>query len=412
MSTALPASAVPNLVAGSAVLRPDQQAGLDRAVRHLHRPSSRGLYVSACGTGKTLVGIRLAGTLASRLTLVVVPTLDLIAQTALAWRRDGRAEAMVAVCSMDTRAHPGLAEANVGSTGDAAGLAAVLSAVGTGVLQAVTVFCTYDSLDKIEAAQRTGRSVPPFDLAIMDEAHRIAGRADKKWAAVNDNTRIRADRRLYMTATPRIFGGPDLAESADVRRPRRRRSAEPDVDASANSMDSEPVYGKKIFEYPLAQAVADGVLADYQVIVPTISDDELRTRLNLPTTATAAPGDGSGGGDALRTTALHLAVLKTMAEHELKRVLVYFQLVADAKRFTRELGHTLRLLRTTAPGLCPDLDPLTLYVDGDHTPPSVPRSSPVSPRPRARSATSRRSRDRPRCCPHESASRDPPGEPQ
>ncbi|WP_406274950.1 DEAD/DEAH box helicase family protein [Actinacidiphila glaucinigra] len=359
------ASAVPDPAADPTrrvVLRVDQQAGLDRAVRHLHRTGTRGLYVSACGTGKTLVGIRLAGTLGSRLTLVVVPTLDLIAQTALAWRRDGRTEAMVAVCSMDTRAHPGLAEANVGSTGDAAGLAAVLSAVDTGVLDAVTVLCTYDSLDKIEAAQRTGRTVPPFDLAVMDEAHRIAGRADKKWAAVNDNARIRADRRLYMTATPRIFGGPDLAESADVRRPRRRRSAEPDVDASANSMDSEPVYGKKIFEYPLAQAVADGVLADYRVIVPTISDDELRARLNLP--PTTAPG----GGDALRTTALHLAVLKTMAEHGLKRVLVYFQLVADAKRFTRELGHTLRLLRTTAPELCPDLDPLTLYVDGDHTP--------------------------------------------
>ncbi|MYX35763.1 MULTISPECIES: hypothetical protein [unclassified Streptomyces] len=111
--------------------------------------------------------------------------------------------------------------------------------------------------------------------------------------------------------------------------------------------------------------VADGVLADYRVIVPTISDDDLRTRLNLaPTTAPTA----TGAGDALRTTALHLAVLKTMAAHGLKRVLVYFQLVADAKRFTRELGHTLRLLRTTAPELCPDLDPVTLYVDGDHTP--------------------------------------------
>ena len=370
MRTAAADSAVPGPAAAPVVLRADQQAGLERAVRHLHRPGTRGLYVSACGTGKTLVAIRLAGTLGSQLTLVVVPTLDLIAQTALAWRRDGRTEAMVAVCSMDTRAHPGLAETNVGSTGDATGLSAVLSAVGSGVLDMVTVFCTYDSLDKVEAAQRTGRSVPPFDLAVLDEAHRIAGRADKKWAVINDNARIKADRRLYMTATPRIFGGPDLAESADVRRPRRRRLAESDVDASANSMDSEPVYGKEIFEYPLATAVADGVLADYRVIVPTISDEELRTRLNLPTRPTAPTtlGAGGGGGDALRTTALHLAVLKTMAEHHLKRVLVYFQLVADAKRFTRELGHTLRLLRTTAPELCPDLDPLTLYVDGDHTP--------------------------------------------
>ncbi|MEU9151954.1 DEAD/DEAH box helicase family protein [Streptomyces sp. NPDC048417] len=73
-------------------MRPDQQNGHDRAVRHLHRPGPRGLYVSACGTGKTLVGIRLAGTPGSQLTLVVVPTLDLIAQTALAWRKDGRAE--------------------------------------------------------------------------------------------------------------------------------------------------------------------------------------------------------------------------------------------------------------------------------------------------------------------------------
>ncbi|MEU9473759.1 DEAD/DEAH box helicase family protein [Streptomyces avermitilis] len=114
-------------------MRPDRQNGHDRAVRHLHRPGTRGLYVSACGTGKTLVGIRLAGTPGSQLTLVVVPTLDLIAQTALAWRKDG--------------------------------LAAALSAVAPGVLDAVTEFCTYDSLDKIEAAQRTGRSVPPFDLA-------------------------------------------------------------------------------------------------------------------------------------------------------------------------------------------------------------------------------------------------------
>ncbi|MDX2650373.1 hypothetical protein PV341_43850, partial [Streptomyces sp. PA03-1a] len=59
MSTAIPA--VSGLT-GPTVLRPDQQAGLDRAVRHLHRPGTRGLYVSACGTGKTLVGIRLAST--------------------------------------------------------------------------------------------------------------------------------------------------------------------------------------------------------------------------------------------------------------------------------------------------------------------------------------------------------------
>ncbi|MEU1017140.1 DEAD/DEAH box helicase family protein [Streptomyces sp. NPDC005898] len=77
------------------------------------------------------------------------------------------------------------------------------------------MICTYDSLNKIQETQRTGYAVPPFDLAVMDEAHRIAGRADKKWANVNDAQRILADRRLYTTATPRIFAAPELAESAD-----------------------------------------------------------------------------------------------------------------------------------------------------------------------------------------------------
>ncbi|MFD0501721.1 DEAD/DEAH box helicase family protein [Streptomyces chiangmaiensis] len=64
------------------------------------------------------------------------------------------------------------------------------------------MICTYDSLDKIEQTQNTKYAAGPFDLAVMDEAHRIAGRADKKWAIANDAKRIHADRRLYMTATP------------------------------------------------------------------------------------------------------------------------------------------------------------------------------------------------------------------
>ncbi|MFC8596677.1 LexA family protein [Streptomyces atroolivaceus] len=60
------------------------------------------------------------------------------------------------------------------------------------------MICTYDSLDKIQETRKTRYAVPPFDLAIMDEAHRIAGRSDKNWAAVHDNQRIRADRRLHM----------------------------------------------------------------------------------------------------------------------------------------------------------------------------------------------------------------------
>ncbi|WND15875.1 DEAD/DEAH box helicase family protein [Streptomyces violaceus] len=157
-------------------LRPDQVRGLNAVVRQLRRPNSRALFVSATGTGKTLVSIRVADALEVRLVLVVVPTLDLAAQTALAWRRDGHQEHMVIVSSMDTSAHDALAARRIGSTSNSQSLAALMSVVGEepDQLPALTVICTYDSLDKIEDTQHARYPVPAFDLAIMDEAHRIA----------------------------------------------------------------------------------------------------------------------------------------------------------------------------------------------------------------------------------------------
>ncbi|WP_256338423.1 DEAD/DEAH box helicase [Streptomyces sp. KS_5] len=347
-------------------LHGDQQQALSKILKHLNRPRTRGLYVSATGTGKTLVASRAAHQLARRL-LFVVPTLDLAAQTALALRRDGHNEPLVIVSSMDAAAHDALSTAHIASVTDYRLLASLLAAVGTGrdALPGLTVVCTYDSLDKIENTQHTAYQVQPFDLAVMDEAHRIAGRTDKKWAAVHDTTRIRAERRLYMTATPRIFAAPDLAESANLARPRGRlATAAQGSDARSNSMDNAAVYGKKIFEYPLARAIEDGRVADYRIIVPTLTDETLRTRLNIPAPGTTTDQQPATD-EALRTTALHLAVLKAMAAHQQRRVLVYFNLVEDAKRFARELPHTLRRLRAHAPGLGPDISPEVFFVHGD-----------------------------------------------
>ncbi|MEV6476988.1 Helicase associated domain protein [Streptomyces sp. NPDC051657] len=351
-------------------LFPDQVEAVSRVARHLRRPGTRGLFVAATGTGKTLVSIRVADELRARLVLFVVPTLDLAAQTALAWRRDGHTEHMVIVSSMDASGRDNLVAARVMSSSDPVTLAALMSVVGERADQipALTLICTYDSLDKIQETRNTAYAVPPFDLAVMDEAHRIAGRPDKKWAAAHDNQRIRADRRLYMTATPRIFAAPDLAESADTTRPRRRTPnlPGPAADLFANSMNNEQVYGKKVWEYPLAQAIEDGRAPDYRIVVPTLTDDDLRRRINLP--APDPDGEGEGPDQALRTVALHLAVLRAMADHGLKKVLVYFNLTSDARFFARELPHTLRQLAATAPHLVPATQPETLFVHGEDTP--------------------------------------------
>lgn len=348
-----PMDPMPQHPAPSARLRPrpDQRAAIAAGARQLRTRGSRALITSACGTGKTLTAIRIAGALDARRVLNVFPTLDLLAQTALAWRQDGRDEAMVAFSSMDAEAHEGLRAAGVGGTNDPRGLARALAA-----LPRLTVFTTYASLDGIEATQHTGIEVPAFDLAVMDEAHRVSGRADKTWAIVHDARRVRADRRLYLTATPRVWDSPDLTESPSATpRPRPLTRGTPPADQHALSMDDPAVFGPRVHDYDLPTAIADNVLADYRVLVPTITDAQLRTQLNLTT----------AGPDARRTTALHLAVAKALTDHHLRHVLVYFNEVEAATAFAREFPHTLRAL---PPGRRPTPPPWVGFIHGDHTP--------------------------------------------
>lgn len=154
--------------------------------------------------------------------------------------------------------------------------------------------------------------------------------------------RIRTDRRLYLTATPYEWEAPRLAEAPDVRpRPKRTASTAPAWESPSliASMDDPKVFGPRLHTYTHAQAIEDGVLADYQLLVPTITGTDLRTVLTDPDHAHTgfAP-------TARRTTALHLAVLKAMTDHDLKHVIVYFQQVADAADFARQFPHTLRTL--------------------------------------------------------------------
>ncbi|AKH80823.1 helicase [Streptomyces sp. CNQ-509] len=323
------------------VLRPDQQAAVDSGVRGLRKPGSRGHMVSACGTGKTLIALRTAEALGIRFLLVVVPSRDLIAQWAAAARGDGRREALMAVSSLSADKHPVLAAAGAVSTGSGEYLAYWL-AQRAKKNEPATVLVTLDSLPRIEEIQHSVFPAPAFDLAIVDEAHRTAGSWDKEWTTVHDQSRIRTDRRLYLTATPYEWEAPRLAEAPDARpRPKRTTSTVPAWESPSliASMDDPKVFGPRLHTYTHAQAIEDGVLADYQLLIPTITGTDLRTVLTDPDRAHTgfAP-------TARRTTALHLAVLKAMTEHDLKHVIVYFQQVADAADFARQFPHTLRTL--------------------------------------------------------------------
>ena len=254
--------------------RPDQQKAIDSTVGHLELPDTRGKLLMACGTGKTLVGLRIAETLAGEggRVLVLVPSLALLSQTLRAWMDDTTLDVRAfAVCSDSQTGRPRRSDADTAdmdvldlaypATTDPARLAKAAGPDAPGRMTAV--FATYQSSGVLEEAQQR-HGLHAFDLAIADEAHRTAGALipgedPSPFVRIHDNDAIRADRRLYMTATAKVY-----AESA------RTRAGK--LAATLCSMDDEDRYGPVLHETRFGDAVDQGLLADYRVIVLTVPE--------------------------------------------------------------------------------------------------------------------------------------------
>ena len=254
--------------------RKHQQEAIDSAVAHFAEPGTRGKVLMACGTGKTLVGLRIAEALAGEggRVLVLAPSLELLSQTLRAWLHDTDVDIRAfAVCSdsqtgrprrrNDDTADMDVLDLAYPATTSPDRLAAHAGSDAPGRM--TVVFGTYQSTGVLEAAQRD-HGLPPFDLAIADEAHRTAGALIpgedlSPFVRIHDNDAIRAGRRLYMTATPKVY-----AESA------RARAGQ--FATTLCSMDDEERYGPVLHETRFGDAVDQGLLADYRVIVLTVPE--------------------------------------------------------------------------------------------------------------------------------------------
>ena len=254
--------------------RPHQQAAIASALNHLQAPGSRGKLLMACGAGKTLVGLRVAEELAGAggRVLVLVPSLALMSQTLRAWLDDARLPIRAfAVCSDNQTGRPRRTNADTAdmdvldldwpATTDAAVLARQATPAAPAAM--TVVFATYQSSPMVGAAQQE-HGLPDFDLAVADEAHRTAGALipgedPSPFVLIHDNGRLRAERRLYMTATPKVY-----ARSA------RNRAGE--FAAALCSMDDEERYGPMLHETRFGDAVERGLLSDYRVIVLTVPE--------------------------------------------------------------------------------------------------------------------------------------------
>ncbi|MER7757783.1 helicase-related protein [Kitasatospora sp. NPDC097643] len=202
----------------------------------------------------------------------------------------------------------------------------------------VTVYATYASLERIVQAHRDF-GLPAWDLVVIDEAHRTAGSEGKAWAAVHHDADVPALRRLYFTATPRI---------ADDRRAKDGLADLADADSDGVerlpalcSMDSEEIYGRTVLTWTLGQGIEHGYLADYRVLVPVVTDEDLRELLNLPAVADLR---SQRSNEELLRLALQIAVLRAVADLGLRRVITFHSRVSAAREFANTLLEASELL--------------------------------------------------------------------
>ncbi|SFD82323.1 DEAD/DEAH box helicase, partial [Streptomyces aidingensis] len=349
------------LRAGPRPLLPHQTEAVEAAVRALEpapgkrfpRKGLRATVVSACGTGKTLMAIGAAARLAMYgRVLVLVPTLDLLAQTVREWRAEGRHGTAFAVCSLDN--DPALWTAEVRTTTSAQQLA-----LWAAKEQRLTVFATYSSLGVLEEAHAGPgyglERLAMWDLVCVDEAHRTSGSWGKAWAAVHDQEAIPARRRLYLTATPRIWQ--ERPPSWEVREGMRPALKE----EMAASMADPKIYGPICYELPLAEAIRRELLARFQIVVLEIRDHEL--------TEAQLRGEDKNSEEVRgkRMAAVQTAVLEAMAEHDLKTMITFHHRTMEAEAWAAGLPGVAGKLHAETPGRHPAADRVwSQWLCGEH----------------------------------------------
>ncbi|MDX3527767.1 Helicase associated domain protein [Streptomyces sp. ID05-39B] len=309
----------------------------------------RGQVHAACGTGKTIIAASSAKRIVPKgRILVLVPTLDLLAQTVRAWHEAGHKGPAVAVCSLQD--DPELWNLKVRSTTNPVQLALWH---GSGP---VTIYATYASLGVLAEAFEGvyGQKLDPVDLAVVDEAHRTSGSMGKAWADIHDQTIIPAYRRLYLTATPRIWEERLNREVAEGVR-------DPLPQEMAASMDDEKVFGPVLYKLSLASAVSRGLLARYQIIVLELQDPVVTPEKLMGEERRTEEVRGQ------RLGALQAALLHTMAQHNLQTCITFHHRTIEAQAYAEGLERVAAKLHADQP----ERYPVRVWADwlcGEHVP--------------------------------------------
>ena len=306
--------------------RPHQKLAIT-AVTNGFEGNSRGQLIMACGTGKTLTALWIKEALKPKTTLVLVPSLNLLAQTLSEWAKNSLSPwQYLCVCSDDTVNK--LDDQPISTVGDLpfevttnpADITKFLSLGGERI-----IFSTYQSSAQVAKAQEN--SGVSFDLVICDEAHRLTGKTDADYATALDEEKIVAEKRLFMTATPRTY-------TTAAKTKAEERGVE------ITSMDDEHIYGPVLHKLSFGEAIKQELLSDYRVLIVGVTDPQVQDlidRRELVSVNDAVTTDA-------RTLAAHIGVAKATKDYNLKRTISFHSRIKTADQFARDHAKILEWL--------------------------------------------------------------------
>ena len=310
-----------NKVAAKKSPRPHQIRAIEDVCSKLE---TRGQLIMACGTGKTLTGQRVAERLGSETTLILLPSLLLLSKTVSEWVKEREKDFLfLSVCSDSTvrtpqeDSHLKTRDLCFRPTTDAEEIADFLAKPGRKV-----VFSTYQSSRRIAEAFRESQ-ISPLDLVIADEAHRCAGETSGDYALILNDAEIPAKKRLFMTATPRVFSS-------------RLRNKAASEGLEVASMDDEKAFGPVLHRLTFGQAINNQppLLSDYRVVVVGVNDarclEMIHNRSLLKTT--------SGLVEDAKSLGAKIGLSKAIRDYSLKRVITFHSRVEGAAKFAEEFA--------------------------------------------------------------------------
>ena len=276
--------------------RKHQLDAISKAYTHyITENNNRGKLIMACGTGKTYTSLLIIEQLLGNkgLVLFMVPSIALLGQSLNAWSADAKKPIKaVCICS-DSKASRKIQNKYDDMDDSVVDLAVPASTNPQSIASQlkkyrshdglVVVFSTYQSIDAVSAAQQeilseTDGEYGVFDFIICDEAHRTTGvklsdKDESNFTKIHSNDNVQGRKRLYMTATPRLYG-----ESAKIKASEK--------DCILCSMDDKALYGDEFYRVNFSYAVQNGLLTDYKVLVLTVGEDDVPENIRRDVTDT------------------------------------------------------------------------------------------------------------------------------